>query len=750
MCGGSRNGETAGRQEDEMGAGASFEVFAPGELEGEMHAMDAATSSSSSWEMFKAGYDTIVHTIIRPPRHEYSESVALGPSRFDADDGTKVSRFDLTILTAQNEALRCSVWDCDTGRNSCVLYLHGISGSRVEGLALLGPVLRMGHAFAAMDCRGSGLSDGKYISMGLTEHEDAWVMLKALHKFRCGQFQSVHIWGRCMGANAALMLLQGGSIQTISASVPLKSVDLGVQELCGDDLMVVTSSQTSAYADVAVGDMLVAVDGRDVRGKTSGHVLSLLAEASPDTRVTLCGLRRGRPIPPSTSRGTGPTSFIPWMVLDTAFIDLSTVLHDMVTTAQSSDIGWQIPSFVVSAGIALLRSTIKRTAGFDLHAVAPRECISKAIVPSVFVHGMQDSFVPLRHSESILKAYNGDSKTTLVSFPGTHDSLRSRDLIESVLTKAHILSHTTSSGPPTDDELAIRRQLFPSTAVYPTWSTPSQSTWKDQDASLMETPRADDASIAPYTAYATSYREASASTGGGTHVEYTISVFAPGHRFVQLSPSALNVFGAKEKLSEGRTTQDTTSPDDHEIKSLWKTFTSQAKRATGASSSSPHRRKSWFGPSWRQKGGVTAERKHEPTEWSDLGNAKEGSVDDDAKDNDESDASQHQEECTTGENVSGVGGGDDAGVRGATFQVDRRYHDIKLLLTKLSALPGGLPNELQTIRSKLVYSTKIGSARLDERIQLLNATLQVICSSAVLWNHPIVHQFLCLDDASTT
>ncbi|RHY31565.1 hypothetical protein DYB32_003372 [Aphanomyces invadans] len=149
----------------------------------------------------------------------------------------------------------------------------------------------------------------------------------------------------------------------------------------------------------------------------------------------------------------------------------------------------------------------------------------------------------------------------------------------------------------------------------------------------METPRADDASIAPYTAYATSYREASASTGGGTHVEYTISVFAPGHRFVQLSPSALNVFGAKEKLSEGRTTQDTTSPDDHEIKSLWKTFTSQAKRATG---------------------------------------------------------------------------------------------------------------------SKLVYSTKIGSARLDERIQLLNATLQVICSSAVLWNHPIVHQFLCLDDASTT
>ncbi|RQM21188.1 hypothetical protein B5M09_005662 [Aphanomyces astaci] len=168
-----------------MGAGASFEVFAPGELEGEMQAMDAATSSSSSWEMFKAGYDTIVHTIIRPPRrHEYSEGVALGPTCFDADDGTTISRRDFTTLNAHNEALRCSVWDSEAGR---------------------------------------------------------------------------------------------------------------------------------------------------------------------------------------------------------------------VTTAQSSDIGWQIPSFVVSAGIALLRSTIKRTAGFDLHAVAPRDGIAHASVPAVFVHGVQDSFVPVRH-----------------------------------------------------------------------------------------------------------------------------------------------------------------------------------------------------------------------------------------------------------------------------------------------------------------------------------------------------------------
>ncbi|RHY38017.1 hypothetical protein DYB25_006958 [Aphanomyces astaci] len=355
-----------------MGAGASFEVFAPGELEGEMQAMDAATSSSSSWEMFKAGYDTIVHTIIRPPRrHEYSEGVALGPTCFDADDGTTISRRDFTTLNAHNEALRCSVWDSEAGR---------------------------------------------------------------------------------------------------------------------------------------------------------------------------------------------------------------------VTTAQSSDIGWQIPSFVVSAGIALLRSTIKRTAGFDLHAVAPRDGIAHASVPAVFVHGVQDSFVPVRHSS-----------------------------------------------------------------------------------------------------------EKASSTGGRPHVVYTVSVFAPAHLFAQLPPAASNVFGVKEKESEGRLSQDTVPGDEqHEIKSLWQSFRAQTKRAP------IQRRSSWFGGAWRQN--------------------------------------------ATGE--------EDA----ATFEVDRRFHDIKLLLTKLSALPGGLPNDLQTIRmaigSKLVYSTKLGTARLDERVQLLNATLQVVCSSWTLWNHPMVLQFLSLQDVS--
>jgi len=79
-----------------------------------------------------------------------------------------------------------------------------------------------------------------------------------------------------------------------------------------------------------------------------------------------------------------------------------------------------------------------------------------------------------------------------------------------------------------------------------------------------------------------------------------------------------------------------------------------------------------------------------------------------------------------------------------TFEVERRYHDMKTLLTKLSSSKGGLPSELQVIRSRLVYSTKIGKARLLERRDLLNSLLQCACSSPSLWNDPVMKLFLNL------
>ncbi len=54
------------------------------------------------------------------------------------------------------------------------------------------------------------------------------------------------------------------------------------------------------------------------------------------------------------------------------------------------------------------------------------------------------------------------------------------------------------------------------------------------------------------------------------------------------------------------------------------------------------------------------------------------------------------------------------------------------------------------IGSKLVYSTKIGTPRLLERQALLNDLLQYILAMPLLWNHAIVHQFLCLQPTASS
>ncbi|KAF0698188.1 Aste57867_11173 [Aphanomyces stellatus] len=701
-----------------MGAGASFDVFTPGELEAEMQEADAS-SPTSSWELFKAGYDSIVHTIIRPPRHEYT-AAALGPIDLNMGSG-QIHRTDFVVLNGRNQALQCSVWDTVAGCTSCVLYLHSISGSRVEALSLLGPLMQIGHAVAAVDFSGSGLSDGKYISMGLTEHQDVMAALKALHKYRGGQFNVVHLWGRCMGANAALLLLNNGPLLKSTLTVlvvesdkivcsakvrnvvlmrdqvrdaPLDSVEFVVDSLCGHESMVVSIAR-HPHNNVRAGDVLVQVNGQSVVGKPSAEVLGLLADAAAGgtVQLTLSGLRQATPS--NKSNDDAAALFLGWLVLDSTFSDLETVLHDMVRAAQTD--GWQIPSFLVSAGIALLRSSISHTAGFDLKDVAPCRGLANCVAPVVFLHGTQDFFVPSQHSQTNLKAYGGRHKA-FVAFKGTHDSIRARDLVESVLVKAtHMAGKHRAK-----DEAALRRQLFPSDeGTYPTWSTTVGSTWKvDSEGDVPQ-----DSRIAPYSAYVTGHRD-KAEGEAATHVEYTISVYCPPTLFVQMAPEAPNEFGEKDKDEAVREGSEAINMmDEPEVKSLWKTFVS----AAGKSPAKVRRASSWITKRWGSR----------------RDTARGGPPDDSVP------TTLHGE---------AAGGGIES-----TFQVDRRFHDIKLLLTKLSALPGGLPTDLQAIRSKLVYSTKIGLARVEERKHLLNATLQIVCAAPALWGHHIVHQFLCLE-----
>ena len=85
----------------------------------------------------------------------------------------------------------------------CIMYLHAHGGSSIDSLAMRHYFLPK-MAVCAFDFAGCGLSEGEYISLGPKEKRDTLLVVNYLRThFKVGQ---LFIWGRSMGAVAAIML----------------------------------------------------------------------------------------------------------------------------------------------------------------------------------------------------------------------------------------------------------------------------------------------------------------------------------------------------------------------------------------------------------------------------------------------------------------------------------------------------------------------------------------------------------------
>ena len=78
--------------------------------------------------------------------------------------------------------------------------MHG--GMRHTCLSRLGLCLDLGCQFIALDCCGSGQSDGEYVSLGFKEQDDVAAVLAA-ERAAPGGVGDVVLWGRSMGAVTA-------------------------------------------------------------------------------------------------------------------------------------------------------------------------------------------------------------------------------------------------------------------------------------------------------------------------------------------------------------------------------------------------------------------------------------------------------------------------------------------------------------------------------------------------------------------
>lgn len=100
-------------------------------------------------------------------------------------------------------------------RPPCIVYLHGNAGSRLEARDVLPCALAMGCSMVAFDFSGSGISEGKHVSLGWYEQHDLAAVLS--HLRGSGRVGSLVLWGRSMGAVTAL--LHAGSESAAASGV---------------------------------------------------------------------------------------------------------------------------------------------------------------------------------------------------------------------------------------------------------------------------------------------------------------------------------------------------------------------------------------------------------------------------------------------------------------------------------------------------------------------------------------------------
>lgn len=114
------------------------------------------------------------------------------------------------------------------------MLLHGNSSCRLGGLEIVTHAIPAGFSVFALDFAGSGLSDGKYVSLGFHEQGDIAAVVEYLRA--TDETASICLWGRSMGAVAALLYAQSdpASVNAMVLDSPFSSLPQLATELVDD------------------------------------------------------------------------------------------------------------------------------------------------------------------------------------------------------------------------------------------------------------------------------------------------------------------------------------------------------------------------------------------------------------------------------------------------------------------------------------------------------------------------------------
>lgn len=105
------------------------------------------------------------------------------------------------------------------------------------------------------------------------------------------------------------------------------------------------------------------------------------------------------------------------MVLDSPFTDLTSLAEEMVERAKEH--GLNIPNFVVSVALRMIKRSVKSQAGFSIRHISPISHVNRCFIPAMFVAGEHDDFIDKKHSKCLHAKYAGDKNLVIVD--GDHN-----------------------------------------------------------------------------------------------------------------------------------------------------------------------------------------------------------------------------------------------------------------------------------------------------------------------------------------
>ncbi len=187
-------------------------------------------------EKYDLSYETLWKAIIRPPRDIYTPDDLID-NIFTFKKKTYY-RKDYDLINKQGLTLKCSFIEPDDDSRPyeimpVVIYLHGNSSSRLEGIKMVPALLKHNINLFVFDFSGSGISEGDYISLGMNEKEDLSVIVDFVSKIP--GVGNIGLWGRSMGAATAMLYCK--TDKRIKAAVfdsPFTEFRLLAKQLCSN------------------------------------------------------------------------------------------------------------------------------------------------------------------------------------------------------------------------------------------------------------------------------------------------------------------------------------------------------------------------------------------------------------------------------------------------------------------------------------------------------------------------------------